>query len=169
MDSRFVRLLRTEFQLDFFGVHGINHWARVYYNGMEIAQFNKANRKVVKYFAFLHDIKREDEFTDPEHGLRASNFIDKIKDKFLTDLDNHEIGILKTACAIHNTNMTSNDITIQTCLDADRLDLARVGIMPDERYLQTAAAKTLIHESTQRAEDDFTPPIVNEIIAVLEL
>ena len=33
------------------------------------------------------------------------------------------------------------DITVQTCWDADRLDLGRVGIRPDPRRLCTAAAR----------------------------
>ncbi|MBT5083254.1 MAG: hypothetical protein HOM62_22025 [Rhodospirillaceae bacterium] len=33
------------------------------------------------------------------------------------------------------------DITVQTCWDADRLDLGRAGIVPDPRYLCTDAAK----------------------------
>lgn len=33
------------------------------------------------------------------------------------------------------------DITVQTCWDADRLDLGRVGIRPDPDRLCTSAAK----------------------------
>jgi uncharacterized protein len=36
---------------------------------------------------------------------------------------------------------TEADNTIQTCWDADRLDLGRVGIVPDPSRLCTAAAK----------------------------
>ncbi len=37
--------------------------------------------------------------------------------------------------------MTAGDITVQTCWDADRLDLGRVGITPNPRWLCTACAK----------------------------
>jgi uncharacterized protein len=37
--------------------------------------------------------------------------------------------------------MLDGNITVQTCWDADRLDLGRVGTTPDPRYLCTAAAK----------------------------
>lgn len=36
---------------------------------------------------------------------------------------------------------TTGDVTVQTCWDADRLDLGRVGTRPDRRYLCTIAAK----------------------------
>ena len=37
----------------------------------------------------------------------------------------------------------SNDITIQSCWDSDRLDLWRAGIEPDPKYLYTETAKEL--------------------------
>ena len=45
------------------------------------------------------------------------------------------------ACAGHTHEKTHADITIQTCWDADRLDLGRVGIRPDPTYLGTTAAR----------------------------
>ena len=41
----------------------------------------------------------------------------------------------------HTHERTHPDITVQTCFDSDRLDLGRVGITPDPRYLCTDAAK----------------------------
>ena len=38
-------------------------------------------------------------------------------------------------------NEAAADITVQTCWDADRLDLGRVGIRPHPKYLCTAVAK----------------------------
>ena len=45
------------------------------------------------------------------------------------------------ACAGHTDGDTDAQITIQTCWDADRLDLGRVGIVPDPSRLCTAEAK----------------------------
>ena len=36
---------------------------------------------------------------------------------------------------------TTDDPTIGTCWDADRLDIGRVGIIPHERFMSTAAGK----------------------------
>jgi hypothetical protein len=37
------------------------------------------------------------------------------------------------------------DVTIQTCWDADRLDLGRVGIRPDPARMGTEAGKRIAH------------------------
>jgi uncharacterized protein len=37
--------------------------------------------------------------------------------------------------------LTEADVTVQTCWDADRLDLGRIGIKPEPRFLCTAAAQ----------------------------
>jgi hypothetical protein len=52
-----------------------------------------------------------------------------------------EFGRLQLACAGHTNEQMHPDITVQTCWDADRLDLGRVGIMPEPTRLCTAAAK----------------------------
>jgi uncharacterized protein len=49
--------------------------------------------------------------------------------------------LLHTACADHTKGLLDADITIQTCWDADRLDLGRVGIVPDPDRLCTDAAR----------------------------
>ncbi|MFM7531655.1 MAG: hypothetical protein ACKO5J_04035, partial [Rubrivivax sp.] len=41
----------------------------------------------------------------------------------------------------HSSGLTEADVTVQTCWDADRLDLGRVGIRPSPRYLCTPAAR----------------------------
>ena len=72
-----LRLVREQFQLDWQGIHGVPHWARVRWNGLNMAAVN---------------------------GARA-------------------------------------DITVQTCWDADRLDLGRVGIIPRPDRLCTEEAR----------------------------
>ena len=56
-------------------------------------------------------------------------------------LSEKELELLRFACEYHTDGLTEADITIQTCWDADRLDLGRVGIRPDPRYLCTPAAR----------------------------
>jgi uncharacterized protein len=50
--------------------------------------------------------------------------------------------LLVTACSRHTCGSVSADPTIGTCWDADRLDLARFGIVPDPELLSTAAARS---------------------------
>jgi uncharacterized protein len=47
----------------------------------------------------------------------------------LFDLSDEDFQLLYDACAAHTDGGTQADITIQTCWDADRLDLGRVGMM----------------------------------------
>jgi uncharacterized protein len=56
------------------------------------------------------------------------------------------------------------DITIQTCWDADRLDLGRVGTTPDPARLCTAAARDpeMLRWADRRSSDGFVPRIVHQ-------
>ena len=53
-------------------------------------------------------------------------------------------------------------MTVQTCWDADRLDLGRVGIKPDARYLCTAEAANpeMIAWAYERSINRYVPEIV---------
>ena len=137
---RLVRLLRDEFRLDWHGIHGSPHWARVRINGLTIAAINGARRDVVEWFALLHDSQRLDEHVDSRHGARAADFIAEINGDYLA-LDDAGRDMLIYACRYHSDGMTEADVTIQTCWDADRLDLYRVGKRPDKARLCTDAAR----------------------------
>ena len=67
-----IDLLRAEYRLDWNGVHGVAHWARVRVNGLRLALHNGADTRIVEYFAFLHDACRRGEGRDPDHGPRPS-------------------------------------------------------------------------------------------------
>ena len=50
---------------------------------------------------------------------------------------------LRVACRDHTTVIHTDDITIGTCWDADRLDLGRVAIATDPHRLNTEPARSL--------------------------
>lgn len=135
-----IDLIRREFALDWYGIHGLPHWERVRENGLRLAQTTGANSTTIELFAFLHDSKRLNDSSDPKHGARAAEFITTLRDKF-TLLTDKEFQLLQYACAYHTDGLTDGDVTVQTCWDADRLDLGRVGIKPDPEQLCTASAK----------------------------
>ena len=56
-------------------------------------------------------------------------------------LNDDDFSLLITACSLHTSARTHDDITVQACFDSDRLDLGRVGTMPDAKYLSTSVAK----------------------------
>ena len=135
-----VEALRKAQPLTWHGIHGVSHWQRVRENGLHLAGISGADIAVVEYFAFLHDIKRLNDGRDPHHGQRSADFARTIRTA-LIHLDDAQFEQLIYACAEHTRGLTRADITIGTCWDADRLDLARVGIIPDPKRLCTEAAR----------------------------
>ena len=108
--------------------------------GFGLAEETGANIEVVQLFAILHDSQRVNEGGDPDHGPRAAAFALDLRG-LLFDLPDHEFRLLHRACAGHTHERTHPNVTIQTCWDADRLDLGRVGITPHPSCLCTDAAK----------------------------
>lgn len=136
-----IEFLRTQFRLDWHGIHGAPHWARVRYNGFQLAMLNGANIEVVELFAFLHDACRIADSGDPNHGNRAAELADTLNGKYFS-LDSTALLLLKKACSEHSEGYVRGDITVRTCWDADRLDLGRIGIRPEPQKLCTVEAQS---------------------------
>ena len=139
LKAELVQVLRREFSLDWGGIHGAAHWARVRFNGLRIARVNGARSDVVECFALLHDSQRMHDGTDKLHGARAADYVRRIN-RALLHLDASGLDQLVYACQYHSDGLTEADTTVQTCWDADRLDLGRVGIKPNPSRLCTIAA-----------------------------
>lgn len=161
LKSLIHRILEDYF-LPWHGTHGVGHWARVLENGIRLAKETKANLEVVQLFAIFHDSCRVNEGTDYGHGERGGNLALALRDEWLV-LSDEEFDLLYEACAGHTDGKTDANITIQTCWDADRLDLGRVGIEPATKRLCTPTAKTreMIHWADGRACFEVIPDFVN--------
>ena len=138
--------IRPRFKLDWGGAHGISHWERVEANGLALAGETGANPLVVSLFALFHDACRDNEYDDPQHGRRGAALARQLRGK-LYDVTDEELILLTDACARHSDGFLDGDITVQTCWDADRLDLPRVGIQPLPQFLCTEAAKKRVGNS----------------------
>ena len=124
-------------------VHNIKHWERVEQLGHLIAADNGADKEVISLFAYLHDARRVDDFTDIEHGLRAVFLLDELIAAEIISLTERQYQQLSEALRLHSyPEARSADPTIQACWDADRLDLWRAGIEPLPEFLFTARAKS---------------------------
>ncbi len=132
--------LLGQFPLGKSTIHGEDHWMRVLYNGRLLAKETAANLNVVELFAIFHDCQRDNDDYDLEHGRRAAEFVNDIKDSWL-NINEKETELLIEACKYHSDGFIEADITVQTCWDSDRLDLGRVGIKPLADKLCTKAAK----------------------------
>ena len=124
-----LQSILAQYRLPWNGCHGVAHWARVLENGRRLAQVTQANLEVVTLFAVLHDSQRRSEGSDPQHGPRAAEFAAEIRGESF-ELPDAEFSLLFRACEGHTHERTHPNVTIQTCWDADRLDLGRVGVTP---------------------------------------
>jgi uncharacterized protein len=135
-----IDAIRAQYRLDWNGLHGFPHWVRVRENGLRLAEITGADPAVVELFALFHDSRRHNDGWDPGHGARAAEFVETLNGNHF-DLSVPRLELLKVACTLHSDGLVEGDITVQTCWDADRLDLGRIGTLPRPRLLCTEAAR----------------------------
>lgn len=152
----------VEYELPVDGIHGVAHWARVLQNGIEVGEATHANLRVVSLFALFHDAKRINEHHDPDHGHRGAEFARRLCGVAFEASEN-EMNLLCRACEGHTHELTHPDVTIQTCWDADRLDLGRVGVKPHPSRLCTDFGK--LEKTIQRADGPATFNVVPDFVA----
>lgn len=129
-----------QFSLGKWSFHGPGHWRNVEANGLRLARLNGADEEIVCLFALFHDAKRQSDGADPEHGHRAAALAESLHESDFT-LEPERFEKLLYALRYHNDGLTSEDVTIGTCWDADRMDLPRVGIIPEAKYMSTQHGK----------------------------
>jgi uncharacterized protein len=138
--SGLLKAVLAQFRISRHGVHGPSHWARVRSHAITVGKATGADLLVVELFAFLHDSQRENEWVDPHHGRRAAEYASSLNREYF-GLSGDQLDMLCLAMRGHSDGGIHPDPTIQTCWDADRLDLGRVGIKPKARFLSIAGAK----------------------------
>ena len=156
-----VQAILEQYALALNGDHGVAHWARVLENGLRLAEATGAKIEVIQLFAVFHDSKREKEISDPGHGQRGADLATELRGQ-LFDMPDHDFRLLCRACAGHTGGKNHPDITIQTCWDADRLDLGRVRVTPHPSRLCTAAARdpAILRWAHGRASFGIVPSLV---------
>ena len=141
--------------------HGVSHWERVERNGLLLAT-EQVNTTVVRLFAYLHDKWRVDNGEDLEHGKRAAENLPALRAALLAWLTDEEFALLCKACELHTVCHRTGNATVDACFDADRLDLMRVGIIPDPKKMATergafyAANMEQFYEETKINDEDLT-------------
>ena len=158
ISNELIWAIKDQLQINWTGIHGVSHLARVYENGLHLAESTGANKRVVQLFAVFHDSRRCNESWDPEHGPRGAELAESWRGKYF-EVSDDDFDLLFTSCSLHTKAKTHTDITIQTCFDADRLDLGRVGKTPDPHLLCTDAARDLktIEWAMQRSVSGYIP------------
>ena len=117
--------------------------------------------RFVQRFALFHDSRRINEGVDDGHGFCGAELAATLRGVAF-DLSDEDFALLYAACAGHTDGLTVGDITVQTCWDADRLDLGRVGIVPEPRRLCTHPAResAILKWADGRAAFRIVPEIV---------
>ena len=123
-------------------IHGVAHWRRVDKNAQSLAEYSGADIIVVRLFAYLHDCCRLDDGKDRMHGPRAADKLSVFPKSFIK-ISATQMELLEYAIRHHTDGVTSDDPTIGTCWDADRLDLDRVYIIPEASRMSTQRGKDL--------------------------
>jgi uncharacterized protein len=141
ISQELIDYIKKTYVLHWNGIHGYAHWVRVYENGMRLAGLNGANQLVVTLFAFTHDMARQNDGADYQHGPRAAERIrTELQGRFF-QLPSADLTLLTEAVRLHTAGLVDADLTVQTCWDSDRLDLARAGITPSLARLCTPQAR----------------------------
>lgn len=140
--SALWELVSAQFRHPVYCNHGPDHWRRVERNGLLLASRSGADPLVVRLFALFHDSRRINDGWDPGHGKRGAEYAGTLRESRLRVTD-EQFDLLDYACAWHTDGERHDDPTIGTCWDADRLDLGRVGILPDPEFMSTEFGKEI--------------------------
>jgi uncharacterized protein len=135
-----IAAIREQFRISWHGIHGANHWARVLHHGITIGTERSADLLVIELFAFLHDSQRHSDGGDYHHGRRGAEYARSLNTVYF-ELSAPRIDALCEAIEHHSGGKVHDHATIQTCWDADRLDLGRVSITPSPKFLSQEAVK----------------------------
>jgi uncharacterized protein len=123
-------------------IHGESHWQRLAAAGLTLLpETPGADPALVFLFALFHDSMRLNDNYDPLHGPRGAALARQLRGEAF-DLEDAEMNLLAFACEEHTNGGIGPDPTVGVCWDADRLNLWRVGIIPDPRFLSTEAARS---------------------------
>ena len=158
-----VETILRHYSLSPRGIHGLPHWARVLENGRNLARQTGARIEVVELFAVFHDARRMNDGWDREHGYRGAELTIEFQETHF-HLADSDFDLLYQACRDHTDGTTGADITVQTCWDADRLDLGRAKIDLDRKYLCTEAARdpAVMVWADRRSRGGFVPELIWE-------
>ncbi len=160
-----AKRILLEYRLSPDGIHGVSHWGRVLETGMRLAKNSGANVRVLQLFALFHDSRRMNDGSDPDHGMRGAALAGEMQGSLFT-LPSNELYLLQDACSRHTLGQVKADITIQTCWDADRLDLLRIGIFPIPELLCTDAARdpALISWANERSRPGYVTNFAQSLL-----
>lgn len=142
-------------------IHGPDHWKRVERNACILVSQTGSNIRIARLFAIFHDRCRVDDGWDRDLCQRAADYAARLRGT-LFELQDREFEQLYEACVWHTDGIHHEDPTIGTCWDADRLDLGRIGISPNAKYMGTAFGAEIAERGTIRPWIHLADPILGQ-------
>ena len=160
MSRELLPLILEQYRLNPQGIHGVPHWGRVLENGRRLCAVTGADPAVIEMLSLFHDACRRSDKWDPEHGPRAAALVRRLRERL--GLDDSQLSQLISACDGHTVGPGEDaDITVLTCLDADRLDIPRVGmrIRPDLLFTGAGRSREMLAWAGERAANRVLPAV----------
>ncbi len=149
-------------------VHGEEHWKAVALMGFWLAERTAGvDREFILTFAQLHDVMRESDGLDPEHGERAAGLFRRLcRDPGVDGFAPSSSRTLAMCYALaHHTSGKRADtvanVNVGVCWDAARLNLERVGITPNPAFLTTEAGRSVAACETAGSFAGLRVPVVS--------
>lgn len=137
-----AKRIKAEFKLEPDGIHGTSHWARVKRLGRLLSE-DRHDDELITLFALLHDVCRESDYGDHDHGHRAVMLAHELNGDYFA-VAPAVFTRLCYAMEHHSEGFVHRDAGIQTCWAADRLDLGRLGIAVEPNLLGLPTAQRLL-------------------------
>ena len=128
------------------GCHGLRHWDKVAEYARIIAAYENLDEWFLLLFAYFHDCQRLNDWRDLEHGPRAAAYVMGWTPEAIK-MSEEDQSRLAFACRHHTQEVPTDDKTIRACWDCDRLDIGRVGIVVNSRFLFTKTAKDIARKN----------------------
>ena len=141
LEAVWCRVLKDT-PVEYYSIHGPDHWARVERNGLYIVEKTGADKVIVQLFSVFHDCMRWNHSVDPGHGRRGAEYAAQIRNE-LINISANDFDQFFYACEWHTDQQTTDDITTAACWDADRLDIGRVGYKLDYRFMNSKPAQEI--------------------------
>ncbi|MBV9946472.1 MAG: hypothetical protein JOZ69_06470 [Myxococcales bacterium] len=146
-------------------IHGPAHWFRVRRFGALLSAregLPTDARRCVEIFSLVHDLARLDDGGGNQHAIDGASYVDEVLPAVFGALPSEQIETVRAAIRYHSDGLVAQAAgelglfdrvaapresvvrTIACCWDADRLDLPRVGILPQPRLMSTASWRDIL-------------------------
>lgn len=140
-------------------LHGVAHWTRVHRYGLLLAdtlELSSTQKIAIALFGWTHDLARTNDGGGNQHSIDGADYVVDVTNTLFSNFPRDTLDIVRCAIYYHSDGMTAEEAlyqhslkdnltwsrddilnTLGCCWDADRLDLLRLGIAPQESKMST--------------------------------